>query len=141
MCDVSFIILHIEFDQAVGIGPRKFRHRSLLEFRYLVRVRRASVMCQQWAANNQKTNAQNERHQQLAFHSAPPKKTLRFEPTPWKEMGRNPLFTFQNGMIVHLFRLSATLRIRISAAKNSPTIPPPLPLHFVDPSAEMDCLK
>ena len=71
MYDRAFVILHVEFHEAVGIGPRKFRHRGLLEFSCFVRVRRASMMRQQWGANSEKTNAQNERHRQLVFHFAP----------------------------------------------------------------------
>ena len=45
MYDLALVILHIEFNQAVRIGPREFRNRGLLEFGYLVLVRGISVMC------------------------------------------------------------------------------------------------
>jgi hypothetical protein len=69
MHDVAVVIFHIEINMAVRIGPKEFRHRCLLEFNYLIRVRHISVMSERRAADSQKANAPNEQHEQRGFHS------------------------------------------------------------------------
>ena len=52
MCNIAFRILYIEFNQGVRIGPRKFRHRCLLQFSNLVFVGGGSVVCEHGAGND-----------------------------------------------------------------------------------------
>src|ERR1700719_2752383 len=73
MGNISLFIFHIEQEHRMGIGPQEFRHRSLCHDNYFVRfVRRASVMCQQGAANRWKNTKQGQKREGLIFQSECP---------------------------------------------------------------------
>jgi hypothetical protein len=61
MGNVAFVILHVEQEHGMGIGPKEFRHRSLLQDNYFVRfVRRTSVMRERGDANRWKNAKQGQ---------------------------------------------------------------------------------
>jgi hypothetical protein len=57
MNDIALIVLHVQIDQDLGIGPGEFRHNSLDRYRILLVTRGIPVGCEHHAGEDQKSSS------------------------------------------------------------------------------------
>src|ERR1700674_4406708 len=69
--DIAFVVLHVEINLAVRIGPHEFRCSPFDGYRMIPVVSGIPVVRRHRAANHQKAHDQGKGHYQLGVHVPP----------------------------------------------------------------------